>query len=541
MNRGPRVRGATVSVRSGSLEDIDEVESAVAVHLIEEVHLAMPFYMYCGLVQNRPYSFLLDSAAVGGRLGRYSFLGADPFLVLKAKRQRGCPLGTGEITIIRMSGGSDEFRPPRVSRYLGDPFEQIRWHLARYRPSASAWPGQPIPFLGGAVGYLGYEMLYFIEQIPDRGEDDLELPDCYLQFVDSVLAHDHVADRSFLSVVGRGPDELIARRRGCQVLDRWIAQIRAYKASGSLLAPSAERNVNGPAERRARGFRHPVVRSHFDERRYAQMVSTVKRRIAAGDVFEVCTSHRLEAAFHGDPWCLYLNLRRINPAAFAAFLRFPEAGVVCSSPERFLRVWPDGSAESRPIKGTRPRGRTARRDKRLRRQLLRSAKDRAENVMIVDLVRNDFGRACRFGSIHVPELMTIEDHATVFQMVSTVRGQLVEGKDPIDLIRACFPGGSMTGAPKIEAMKIIDELEPVKRGIYSGSIGYLGFGGDVDLNIVIRTIILKDGWAYLQVGGAIVADSDPRSEYAESMDKAAALIAAIRNCASGQANRPQPT
>jgi len=262
---------------------------------------------------------------------------------------------------------------------------------------------------------------------------------------------------------------------------------------------------------------------------YCRLVETVKNHIAAGDVYQVCLTRRLDAPLSGgSAWDLYRELRRINPAPFASFLNFPEVQIVSSSPERFLALGPDGTAESRPMKGTRPRGDSVESDRRLRRDLTDSIKDRAENLMIVDLVRNDFGRVCRFGSVIVPDFMAIEDYATVFQMVSTIRGRLAEGCDAIDLIQACFPGGSMTGAPKIEAMKIIDRLEPVKRGIYSGAIGYLDFAGAMDWSMTIRTIVVKNGQCYFHIGGGIVADSDPLAEFRETEDKARALIAAIQ-------------
>jgi aminodeoxychorismate synthase component I len=268
-------------------------------------------------------------------------------------------------------------------------------------------------------------------------------------------------------------------------------------------------------------------------------VQTVKDHIAAGDVYQVCLTHRHETPLvGGSAWDLYKELRRINPAPFASFLRFPEVEIVSSSPERFLKVDASGLAECRPIKGTRPRGKTPVEDERLRNELQNSPKDRAENVMIVDLVRNDFGRVCRYGSVLVPDFLTIEEYATVFQMVSTVEGRLAEGRDRFDLIRACFPGGSMTGAPKIEAMKIIDTIEPVTRGIYSGAIGYLDFRGAMDLSMVIRTIIVKDGRCYFHVGGGIVADSDPAAEYQETQDKAKALTMAIENINSGSGRQP---
>jgi aminodeoxychorismate synthase component I len=337
-------------------------------------------------------------------------------------------------------------------------------------------------------------------------------------FYDVLLAHDHGAERTYLSVVGRGHSAAEARRRAEQTRDEMRGRLTRFEADPppAWAGPPAGRS---PAP----------VKSHFDEAGYCRVVETARQHILAGDVFEVCTTHRLESPFADDPWRLYQELRRINPAPFACYLHFPEVQVVGSSPERFLRLGPDRMAESRPIKGTRPRGRTPAEDDFLGQDLAESEKDRAENLMIVDLVRNDLGRVCKVGSVHVPELLAVEKYATVFQLVSTVRGKLEDGKSGLDLVRACFPGGSMTGAPKIEAMKIIDRLEPVQRGIYSGSIGYLDYAGPLDLNIVIRSVIVKDGRALYNVGGAVVADSDPAAEYQETLVKARAMIEAIGN------------
>lgn len=259
------------------------------------------------------------------------------------------------------------------------------------------------------------------------------------------------------------------------------------------------------------------------------MVEAARERILAGDAFEICTTNRFEVPVRGDAWDLYAELRRINPAPFAAFLQLPFARVISSSPERFLRLDKDRVAETRPIKGTRPRHADPGEDRRLVDELASSEKDRAENVMIVDLARNDLGRVCRIGSVSVPALFEVESYATVHQLVSTVRGVLAEGRDAIDLIRACFPGGSMTGAPKVEAMKIIDRLEPKERGIYSGALGYLGLDGTLDLSIVIRTLVVTEGRAFFGAGGAVVADSEAATEHEEMELKARALIEALEN------------
>ncbi len=486
-------------------------------HLLEEVHLPYPFWRAFELHYGRPYAFLLDSANPIKRLGRYSFLGSGPSLVFRAKRRGNRPADRASIELgqwLDAEGGRR--RAAAVTRWVADPFAALGRLLALGRPDEGEAGARPVPFLGGAVGYFGYEAGYFVEALPDRGADDLGLPDICFAFHDSLLAHDHEAGRTYLSVCGRGRDAHRARRRARQIRDRWLARLRGF----------APRPI--PPRRRGKAAdRPPEVRSHFDQAAYGRAVETCRQHILAGDVFEVCMTRRLEAPYPGDAWELYRHLRRISPAPFACFLDYPEAKVLCSSPERFVHLGADRMAESRPIKGTRPRGRTREEDERLRRQLETSAKDRAENMMIVDLVRNDLGRVAEPGTVHVPELMAVEPYATVFQMVSTVRGRLGAGFDGLDLVKACFPGGSMTGAPKIEAMKIIDRLEPVKRGIYSGAIGYLDFSGPLDLNIVIRTMIVKDGRCYFHAGGAVVADSDPAEEFEETAVKARAMTAAL--------------
>jgi para-aminobenzoate synthetase component 1 len=259
----------------------------------------------------------------------------------------------------------------------------------------------------------------------------------------------------------------------------------------------------------------------------------VQREIVAGNVYEANLTQRMTAPFAGDAWSLYRALRGLSPAPFACFLDLPDGAILSSSPERFLRLTPDGRVESRPIKGTRPRGETPQSDRALAEELASSEKDRAENLMIVDLVRNDLGRVCEIGSVKVPEMMRVERYASLHQLVSTVEGRLAEGSDALDLVRAAFPPGSMTGAPKIAAVRLLDSLEPVRRGVYSGVVGYLDARGGLDLSVVIRTLLVKKGAAHLHVGGAVVADSDPSAEYEESLDKARALLAALAACTPG--------
>jgi para-aminobenzoate synthetase component 1 len=270
-----------------------------------------------------------------------------------------------------------------------------------------------------------------------------------------------------------------------------------------------------------------LLKSNFSHEEYIKAVAAAREYICAGDIFQVNLSQRFEADLNIAPYELYQRLRRINPAPFASYLNFDGVSVVSASPERFLKIRGD-RVETRPIKGTRPRGKSAVEDKALAQELLSSAKDRAENVMIVDLERNDLGRVCRYGTVKVTELAILETYPTVFHLTSTVVGRLSPGKSRIDLLKAAFPGGSITGAPKVRAMEIIDEMEPTRRSVYTGSIGYLSFDGGMDLNIVIRTFVIKGSKAYFQVGGGIVYDSEPEAEYQETLDKARALIQALQ-------------
>ncbi len=442
--------------------------------------------------------WLLDSALRVPRLGRFSFAGSDPWLVLRAR-------GTRVEAECR--------RPVRrgigVGRHElhGDLFEVARGLL----PSLDSGVQPGLPFVGGAVGYLGYELAECLERLALGGVDDLGLPDAVLLFVDRVLVWDHEQDRTWAVALGFGEEDASARAAAERGVEALCARIEGEPAPPRCQAP------RGPAP--------PFA--YFEEKSYGKAVDRVKEEIAAGNVYQANLTHRMERDFAGDPWALYRELRRINPAPFACFLELPEVCVAGSSPELFLRVDSAGRVESRPIKGTRPRGRDATEDAGHRSALAASQKDRAENLMIVDLVRNDLGRVCETGSIAAPELMQIEEYAAVFQLVSSVTGRLREGNDVFDLLRATFPPGSMTGAPKIAAMQLLGRIEPVRRTVYAGAIGYLDARGGAELSVVIRTLLLREGRAYLHSGGAVVADSDPREEWRETLDKAAPLRAAL--------------
>jgi para-aminobenzoate synthetase component 1 len=494
-------------------------ERLECVHLLEQVELRHDFWRYMEPLCRRPHAFLLDSAKESGQMGSFSFIGTDPFLTFSAKRAGNGPASGAHVEIRRFenSGGFPPAEPATVSSTC-DPLEELRRLLEEFAVPEASLSARPVPLLSGAVGYFGYEAGYFVETLPDLGRDDLGLPDIHFGFFDVVLAHDHATRASYLSVMGRGVNQYRAREQARQLFDRRLREIRDFEREQQppSRGPRTTPDVNALP-----------LSCHFDRAAYGKAVEKCKEHIHRGDAFEICMTHRFESPFAGHPWLLYSGLRGISPSPFACFLNVPGAQVVSSSPERFLRLGPDRVAESRPIKGTRPRGKTPDEDAALFEELRTSSKDRAENMMIVDLVRNDLGRVCEIGTVDVPELMSVERYATLFQMTSTVRGRLRAGADALDLVKAAFPGGSMTGAPKVEAMKIIDRLEPVKRGIYSGSIGYIDFSGTMDLNIVIRTMILRGGKAFFNTGGAIVADSDGGQEYQETLDKAYAMKLAL--------------
>lgn len=490
------------------------------VHRFQGIDSSISLIEYFRYIARQEYAVLLDSGPAPSTLARFSFAARQPFLIFQSKGDR--------MTITR-HGESTHKR--------GNPFLELRRLLAQYRVDPARWADRPIPFLGGAVGYFGYDLRHHLEELPNRGDDDLGLPDCYFMFYDSVVVYDHHEKSLALSVVGFDADHRVAEEKAVEKFEELRGEVRRIERAETSARQAVVRKTDGEGSRERRAGYEPGIRPMLTEQRYLDMVRKVKEHIAAGDVLQVCTTHRFECDFSGDAFELYQALRSINPAPFAAYLNLPEVQIVSSSPERFLQVGRDGWCMSRPMKGTRPRGATPQQDRRLYDELRSSAKDRAENVMIVDLVRNDFGRVCEIGSVQVPELLVVEQYATVFQMVSTIVGKLEKGRDCLDLVQACFPGGSMTGAPKIKAMAIIDSLEPVRRGVYSGSIGYLDFSGSADLNIVIRTILVKDGKAYFQVGGAVVADSDPKEEYLETLHKAGALIEALRNVRRRAATR----
>jgi para-aminobenzoate synthetase component I len=468
----------------------------------------------CRSFAGLPFLLFLDSAGAPEPLGRYSFLAADPWTAVRAK---------GLLTQERRADGWIRVDP--------DPLTHVRALLAPEHGAAAGIAGLP-PFQGGAAGYVGYDWGAALERVPRPRYDDLAVPDVLLGLYDWVIAWDHRTDQAWAISTGmpeRGPARTQrAARRLAFVQERLAAGPAGPERDGAR--PSGPGRGGAPLRAAAPSYPVPDVpgiRSTFTRAGYLDAVARVIEYIHAGDIFQANLSHRLEAPVVGTPLELYTRLRRRTPAPFAAFLDYGDLQVASASPERFLRVETGGRVETRPIKGTRPRGVGPEHDAALSRALAESPKDRAENVMIVDLLRNDLSRVCRPGSVRAPELFALEHYATVHHLVSTVVGELASGYDALDLVRAAFPGGSITGAPKVRAMQIIAELEPTQRGVYCGAIGYLDTSGALDTSIVIRTYLVRGGQVYFQVGGGIVADSDPEQEYRETLDKARGLIGAL--------------
>lgn len=444
---------------------------------------------------------LLESSQAGS-LGRYSYLTADPFLRVTS---------TGDNIDITWSR-----RPQQSESRRGQPFAVLRGLLAEF--ACAAAPEGP-PFQGGAVGAFAYDLGRQLEELPTSARCDVPTPELSLGFYDWALAHDHQTQTSWLVTTGL-PDGTAAAAgaRRAEIMD--------------ILAAWQSRNGDTGAAREDFRLTTPLE-SNLTRAQYLDMVRRAQEYIAAGDIYQVNLSQRFAAGWQGAPWALYQRLREESPVPFGAFLDLGGSWVASASPEQFLRV-NDGRVETRPIKGTRPRGDSPAVDAALAEELRASAKDRAENLMIVDLLRNDLGKVCRLGSIRVPALWEVAGYSNVWQLVSTVTGELRADADAVAVLEASFPGGSVTGCPKIRAMEIIEELEPVRRGIYCGAIGYLGLNGTLETSIVIRTIVLTPDRLYLQVGGAVVADSHPEAEYAETLVKAQAARRVLEGTARQQ-------
>ncbi len=445
---------------------------------------------------NRSYSFLLDSGDLQGKNSRYSFMGSDPVSLFKSKGNR--------IEEVCFDGEG-------AQRYEGDPFQALRKHLP-FPPYGST--EKLPPFTGGAVGFLSYDLVRMIEKIPELARDDLDLPDICLIFTDQVLSVDHLKKTVWLT---RWADGNTAYEETVQSLKKELDRISGAPKNHGQTDHSSSSGERGPAY-------------SFSKEAFETAVIKAKNYIEAGDIFQLNLSLRIEQELKAQPWEIYKSLRGVNPSPFMGYLNFGEYQVVCGSPERLVKV-SQGKAETRPIAGTRRKGKTAEEETRMERELMESAKEQAEHIMLVDLERNDLGKVCEYGSVKVDELLTIEKYSHVMHLVSNVKGKLHPRYDQISILRAMFPGGTITGCPKVRCMEIIEELEPVRRGLYTGSMGYLDYSGNMDLNIVIRSLFCKktaEGTkGYLQAGAGIVADSIPEREYKESLNKAQAILRAM--------------
>lgn len=460
----------------------------------------------CERLAGLPCRVFLDSALAANRLGRYSFLSANPIALIRAK-------GAHNEYVDLLSG---------TVTPISDPIAEARALLAGH--ARQALEGLP-PFQGGVAGFVSYDWGHMLEHVPRPRHDDLALPDLAWGVYDWVIAWDHQQSRAWIISTGLGGQDAAAR--GADVLARLHGHGGpAFAAVQAMAIPC--RGGDAPTFAVDEPAWHALgVRSSFTRDGYLAAVGRVREYIYAGDIYQANLSQRFTATLEADAWTLYRHLRERNPAPFAAFLDFPDVAIVSASPERFLQVDPGGHVETRPIKGTRPRGAGPTEDAALAHALEASAKDRAEHVMIVDLMRNDLSRVCRAGTVSVPEMFTLERYATVQHLVSTVVGDLAPGEDAGTLLKAAFPGGSITGAPKIRVMEVIAGLEPSERGIYCGSIGYWSVTGAMDSSIAIRTGAVKDGRVHFGAGGGVVADSAPDQEYRETLDKARGIIDAL--------------
>jgi len=453
-----------------------------------------------------PYAFLLESVEGGEKWARYSFLSSDPSMVFTAKGRR---------LSVRHADG-------RVEKLEAEtPFAALRQLLSRFQPVAV--PGLP-RFQGGAVGYISYDMVRHVEELPRLATDDLKLPDAVFMFTDRLLVFDnlrhrllvianaHITDRDSVGL-DRAYDEAVT------TIEALLEKLgRPARPPAPLTVPAVEPLLAMGEE----GFG-----STMDETTFMDRVRQAKEYIAAGDAYQIVVARRLDTELHADPFTVYRALRSINPSPYLFFLRLGKTSIVGSSPEVLVRM-EDGRVEERPIAGTHPRGKSEADDERLAAEMQSDPKERAEHVMLVDLGRNDVGRVSEIGSVEVSEFMVVERYSHVMHLVSHVRGRLAAGRDAFDVLEACFPAGTLSGAPKIRAMEIIEELEPTRRGPYGGAVGYISYSGNLDSCITIRTVVCHGGKASIQVGAGIVADSDPKTEWLETRSKAQGMILALR-------------
>jgi anthranilate synthase component 1 len=446
-----------------------------------------------------PTACLFESVIGGEKVGRYSFLTAGPFLQLEARGH--------QVTVISPQG-REEFAAP-------DPLDELKRRVDSIR---TATLDELPPFTSGAVGYAGYDVIRYSENLPAAPPNDRQLPDLAFAFYDHMVVFDHVNKTNVVVAMARldrFPGDLAAAYADAQRrVDSLVAQL---EAAGHQLPPADIHTLGQPSI---------PYESNFTRQQFEQAVEKCVEYIRAGDIFQVVISQRLALDIHCDPFEIYRTLRVVNPSPFMFYLRTPSVTLVGSSPEIMVRVVA-GKVTVRPLAGTRRRGATEEEDRRLAEELLADPKERAEHVMLVDLGRNDVGRVARYGSIELSDVMTIERYSHVMHITSNVSGQLAPGRDAFDALRACLPAGTVSGAPKVRAMQIIDELEPHRRGPYAGAVGYVDFCGNMDTCIALRTLVVQGQRAYVQAGAGIVADSVPSEEYVETLNKARGLLQAI--------------
>ena len=492
-------------------EFVELTRRGTFVPVVKEIiaDLLTPVSAFLKIAEHSDYAFLFESVEGGERVARYSFLGKDPFLVL---RQR------GGRTIVDRSGVTSESDEPFVAA--------LRRLMAEFQ--APFVPGLP-RFTGGAVGFIGYDASPVFEPAlldawarapwKTNGQADADSEDdAGFMLFDTVLAFDHVKHRILIVANAR-----VTADEDLQALYQFAC------AKIQFLERELERGLSQPD---SAPHPAPAIRSNMDRDTYEAGVRTIKERIAAGDIYQAVLSQRFEADVTADPFTVYRALRHVNPSPYMYFIRMGGLAIVGSSPEMLVRV-EGGRVETHPIAGTRPRGQNEEEDLRLAEELKRNEKERAEHVMLVDLGRNDLGRVCEFGSVKVPQYMSLERYSHVMHLVSTVDGRLAADRDYLDALVACFPAGTVSGAPKIRAMQIISDLEPTRRDLYAGAVGYIDFAGNLDFCIAIRTITIRNGRARIQAGAGIVADSNPAAEYEETRDKARALFTALAMAEAG--------
>ena len=452
--------------------------------------------------------FFLDSSLNSNPLGRYSFLGIDPFYVLESKNQSAFASARGGSAL---GGKASADCPPKRCEGGQNPFSKLRETLGCYKISL---PRNNLPFLGGAVGYLSYDLGLILEKkVNIKPKTDLGIPDCFFAFYNTVIIIDHLKKLLYIFSVGF-PEK---NYRLAKLLSESNFK-KIYNLLSKTEIPQSYKKINKSQTAQ--------LNSNFTKEEYLSAIKIAKEYIRKGDIYQVNLSQEFMVESSLSSFEIYRRLRKLSPSYFSAYIDVSDFQILSSSPERFLKLEGD-TVTTRPMKGTRPRSKNRLKDLRFKKDLLASAKDKAELTMIVDLERNDLGRVCNYDSVRVSALRELEEYSTVFQTTATVEGRLHKDRDRIDLLRACFPGGSITGCPKIRAMEIIEELEPNRRSIYTGCLGYLSFSGGMDFNILIRTILKKDNQLYFGVGGGIVADSKPEDEYEETLVKARAMIEAI--------------